>query len=89
MALRVITGLLLWTLTHCAFSTRVLATGYADMAEQQRDLADLAALSGTVSTAIASAITEALGQHQRRPRGEAESAVANRHAQSGAGSSSR
>jgi len=43
------------------------------MAEQRTDLADLATLS--VSTAVTSAITEALVQRQRQFRGEAGSAV--------------
>jgi len=58
------------------------------MAEQHTDLADLASLSGAVSTAVASAITEALGQRQRQSRGEAGSVQAGA-LQSRAGSSSR
>ena len=61
------------------------------MAERHTELADLESLSGAVSTAVASANTEALSQCQRQSRGEAGSVQAGAvlTPQSRAGSSSR
>jgi len=69
----------------------ILNSDFVGMAEQHTELADLVSPSGAVSTAVASAITEALSQLQRQSCGEAGSmqAKAVPTPQSRAGSSSR